>query len=407
MELILDRESLTEANRYFMLGGKRLQDLISLGDAIKGDDAVTRLMADMHCRFFHTDEDAAAVANQWQESGAFLGEKQAGVGALLVFSGLEHMMSVYRDRHIPDDILRDSLKEMNIWMDYCEERTGQTGLSNVEWLLHTLRGILFRLGRFQFFNRPFSSNVCVAVRNADRLPLAFFTESENLRGDGQVDGTNDIHDRENGWKSAYELTDAGIEGTPLHPGGYAVQKEVRLPASSWSLAVKPGDNMLDIHIPKDGRMGFQESRDSILAAMNFFSLYFPDKPYRIIHLCTWFLDAQLQKILPPESNIVLFQREFYLFPVLASHEACYERVFGDSGIDIANAPEDTSLRRAVKTFVMAGNPMRYNAGFILPEDMAHFGEARYQTLPAAMLDGMESADGPYSVESEGKTDEFE
>ncbi len=397
MEHILDLESLTEANRFFMLSGKRLQDLISLSEGMKGDETVSLLMDEMHGLFFHTADNAASTAARWREAGSALAERQAGVAALLAFSGLDHMMAVYRDRRIPDGFLRDSLRDMTIWMDDYEERTGQTGLSNVEWLLHTLRGILFRLGRFQFFHRPFNWKVAVVVRNEDRLPLAFFTEPVNLRSDGQVDGTNDIHDKECGWKSRYERTEAGIAGTPLHPGGYAVKREVLLPGESWTLAVKSGDGMLDIHIPKDGKMEFKDSRDSILAAMDFFNRFFPDKPYRIIHLCTWFLDAQFQKILYPESNIVRFQREFYLFPVKATHIGCYDRVFGDGGIDISSAPEDTTLRKAVKSFVMAGNNMRYNAGFILPEDMAHFGEARYQTLSAAMLDEMVSA-GSRSIE---------
>jgi hypothetical protein len=407
MELILDRESLIDANRYFMLGGKRIQDLVSLNSTIKGDGEVTRLMSDTHSLFFHTAEDVSVAAGKWREAGAALGEKQAGVAALIVISGLGHMMAAYRDRKIPDDILRDSLREMTIWMDDYEDRTGQTGLSNVEWLLHTLRGTLFRLGRFQFFRRTFDWKVSVAVRKADRLPAAFFTEPEKIRGDGQVDGTNGIHDCDHAWTTRFGLSEHGISGTPLHPGGHAMHKDVLLPDDSWSLAVKPGDGMLDIHIPKDGRMEFQDSRDSILAAMDFFNRHFPDKPYRIIHLCTWFLDAQLQKILSPESNIVRFQREFYLFPVLASHLACYERVFGDSGADIASAPEDTSLRKAVKSFVLAGNRMRYNAGFILPDDMVHFGEARYQTLSAAMLDGMESVEAHCAEESRGAHDSEE
>lgn len=388
MERVLDTDRIVRANDCFRINDCRMRDLLSLCKRVEADESLQALAGEFHSLFFHTGTETSEAAQRLKEATVALGDAQAGFAALIIMSGLDHMADAYAQRGIPKPVLVDSLRDTTIWMDHYEERTGGTGLDEVGWVLNSLRGILFRLGRFQFFNRPYESKACIARRRSDGMPIAFFMRQETLRGDGQVDGTNGIFDEEGCWTSEFEITDKEISGNPLHPGGYAVRKELRLPLGEWELAVQPGGRMLDIHIPKDGKMEFEQCRDSILEAMRFFSKYFPEKPYQVIHLCTWFLDAQLQMLLQAESNIVRFQREFYLTPVLATDIGCYERVFGSGDYDIAKAPEDTSLRRAIKRFVLAGNRMRYNTGLILPEDMKRYGEAQYQTRAAKALEGM-------------------
>jgi hypothetical protein len=264
-------------------------------------------------------------------------------------------------------------------MDEYEALTGVTGLGEACWLAQTLRGVLFRIGRFQFFNATFQEPIAVAERRGGGSPAAFFTVPLRMRGDGQADGANGVTDEEHGWFTSFRANDAEIAGTPVHPGGYALNRELRLQACERELTVRPGVNMLDIHIPKDGKMDLDACRDSMLGALRFFETYFPEKPVSVIHLCTWFLDPQLQRLLPPVSNIARFQREFYLLPVPgADDRMCLERVFGSADINIADAPEDSSLRRAIKQFMLGGGRMRESRGLILPRDLKNFGNAQYQ-----------------------------
>jgi hypothetical protein len=362
----LNREGLLAANRYFRLGRGRLDDLLALCGRLETDIAFYEKAVEYHGLFFHTGTDESAAARRLREACAPLGGDAGAFAALVVMSGLGHMQAAYRERGIPENVLVDSLRDMSIWMDDHEQRTGRTGLGEVNWLLNTVRGKLFRIGRFQFFNSLYESEVCVAVRRADGVALAFVP-----RG----------------------VSGGDIAGMPLHPGGYALETAIRLPAEEWELAVWPGMNMLDIHIPKDGRMDFDACRDSIREALRFFETYFPEKPVGVIHLHTWFLDPQLQKLLPDDSNIVRFQREFYLLPAAGSDHACLERVFGSADVDIRTAPEDTSLRRAVKRFMLAGGRMGEAAGVILPRDMHRFGGAQYQTRAAEALQAVVQSEG--------------
>lgn len=353
---MFDRASLIAANRYFRLSPRRLDDLAAMCAKLEATPELLQKAVEYHGLFFHTDMDTGEAARSLAAASACLGGDAAALAALVIMSGLGHTREAYRERGIPENILLDSLRDMSIWMDEYEQRTGRTGLEEVGWLMNSLRGKLFRIGRFQFFDSIYENNVCVAVRRSDGAALAFVPEREYPR----------------------ETAVTEFAGTPLHPEGFALQNSIRLPVGEWALAVRPGVNMLDIHIPKDGKMDFDACRDSILDALRFFAAYFPEKPISVIHLHTWFLDPQLQRLLPPESNIVRFQREFYLLSTSGSDQACLERVFGRADIDIQTAPEDTSLRRAIKRFMLEGGRMSEGLGIILPADMERFGSAQYQ-----------------------------
>lgn len=382
---VLDSDSIIGANALFQLDDKRLQKLLELAGAFRRNEQARTLAERFHALFYHSEMDKGEAGVLWTSEGACLGTEQSGMAALLVMSGSGHLENYYQERKIPRNILIDSLKDLAIWMDDHYENTGETGLVEVSWLLHAMRGELFRLGRLQFVHQPLAGNITVATRRSDGLSVLFFTEPVQLREDGQVDGTNGIHSP-HPFLSEFSQGSQDIYGTPVHPCGYALNRAICLDGEQWDIAVKPGDGSLDIHIPKDGKMSLEQCCQSLLAAQSFFATYFPEKQFDVFTLCTWFLDAQLQRILPKDANIVRFQREFYLYPVLSDEKFAYGRVFGNPEIDIAQAPEDTSLRKSIKQFVMGGGKMRFSSGIILKKDLPLLGTAQYQEQCAGMVE---------------------
>ena len=78
------------------------------------------------------------------------------------------------------------------------------------------------------------------------------------------------------------------------------------------------------------------------------------------------MDNQFDRHLPETSNILQFQRDFYIYPVPgASDEQTYERVFGQSYENIDAAPQSTSLQRTLAAHVKAGGRWYNGGGFIL------------------------------------------
>lgn len=74
--------------------------------------------------------------------------------------------------------------------------------------------------------------------------------------------------------------------------------------------IKKGDNVLEIHIPKGGRLDKKEVQESIARAKVFFAKYFGEYSYGYFTCHSWLLDETLKKYLPHDSNIIKFGEMF-------------------------------------------------------------------------------------------------
>ncbi len=168
---------------------------------------------------------------------------------------------------------------------------------------------------------------------------------------------------ETGWLPIFEASEAGWRGHPVSPYGRVQREPAFLPASQWELLLQKGDPVLDIHIPRRDPLNNETCSSSLQQALEFFERFGPSKAF-FCH--TWFFTPQLQQMLPAESAIVRFQREFYLFPFPGSVDFLWAFAFGDKYTDRASAPRDTSLQRAVLDWLAEGKEI-----FDLPGVLFH------------------------------------
>ncbi len=326
---------------------------------------------------YYTDPlPAPAAVFGWPNVARPLPAATAMLPALVLLAGVPRLRARHEARGIPAAVTRDTLKDIAIWMEHFHRRQGYWGLQNMGWPTNAMDARLFRLGRLQFIHKAYDGPVR-AFRHADGRVTALWGSDIALRRDGYVDGTNDVFDQRK-WTAMYQMTDREVSGYPVHPQGRVRPRPVTLPLAEWQPVLRPGDSVLDIHIPEDGRMDFDACGASMRQAVDFFTRHFPDKPAAKAFVCgTWFFDAQYRQLLPPMSNIVRFQREFYLWPMLSYDREPFWRVFGEQPADLAAAPRDTALRRAMLDFAQAGGQLRCAGGFCLIDGMA-WGSARYQ-----------------------------
>ncbi len=71
-------------------------------------------------------------------------------------------------------------------------------------------------------------------------------------------------------------------------------------------SVKKGDRVLEVHIPKGGRLDPEKCNISFKESGEFFAKYFPEKPYSLLTCHSWLLDDTLAEYLPEGSNILAF-----------------------------------------------------------------------------------------------------
>lgn len=124
-------------------------------------------------------------------------------------------------------------------------------------------------------------------------------------------------------------------------------------------ALKKGDKVINVHIPRTLTPLDKESRDDAYAqAAEFFRNMTDGAP--IAFVCSsWLLYPEAEKILPAHSNIRGFMADYDMIRSKTNGEGEYGdmwRLFDmDYTGDFNDYPEDSSLRRAYKKFLLDGN----------------------------------------------------
>lgn len=129
--------------------------------------------------------------------------------------------------------------------------------------------------------------------------------------------------------------------------------------------IHAGTEVLNVHIPEGEPLDYHACIDSLRRAEEFFG------GRRQIFVCdSWLLSPHLKEVLPEDSNILKFQRMFEVTRVYYAFPQAEQRIFGDILGDKTAYPEDTSLRRNAKAYILSGKDLGIGLGFIEEEEYA-------------------------------------
>lgn len=334
--------------------------LEGVAQAVRANPALLQIFTDFYRQ--------TALEGRWQREyvplpfdervSAALGERVSLFYLLAYLAALPTAERAYRRRGIDARIFDATMRDLRTWLCHEHALSGRWIFRQFHWVWRHLNCELFRLGRMQYMPVPFEGGV-TAYRHRAGGEICLLAGAEMLlRADGYAYGAGRTlpadpfyreraveHDQP--WSAVFEERDQGWWGHPVSPYG-VVQKEPRLLArADWQPVLQPGDTVLELHIPRGDPLTPQDCRDSLAQAFAFFAHHFPERPFQACYCHTWFFTPQLQRLLPPESNIVRFQREFYLYPFAGTPAFLWDYAFGEKVTSLASAPRDTSLRRAV------------------------------------------------------------
>lgn len=130
--------------------------------------------------------------------------------------------------------------------------------------------------------------------------------------------------------------------------------------------VRPGDKVLNIHIPSSGEAFHRAARlESYRLAYEFFKDRLGGGPLAFV--ChSWLLYPEYRNVLPAGSNIVSFMDDF---TILEAEDGAFDdawRVFGPEADKApADLPERTSMQRAFKKHLLAGGKTGCAQGIFL------------------------------------------
>lgn len=110
--------------------------------------------------------------------------------------------------------------------------------------------------------------------------------------------------------------------------------------------------VLNIHIPVGAPLYQEQIEESFERARNFFRGITP------VFMChSWLLFPALRDILQPSSNIIQFQKHFFIYHENPDTSEAEERIFNKLNSDKSKYETETSLQRNAKAYLMAGNKL--------------------------------------------------
>ena len=361
---------------------------------IADDTNLSRLAWHAHRLIFIDKSIDRSSVRDWPLLAPILGNYGGAFYLLLILSGIPQIREFHQSHNVPDDIARLTYRDTYIWAQQYHDigviqdgrfihpgAPGAWGLCTriLSWLLGHLYGSLYRVGRLQYKIGPFRQQMR-AYRHRTSGQIRVLCESDlEFRTDGNYNGAGGQEDP-NAWTTRLTETAREISGNPIYPNGHAVRKTITLSLSEWECVLTEGDQILEIHIPEDGPMGFDGCGDSLRQIAQFFPKHFPNRPFKAICCTSWLLDPTYQKLLSPKSNIVRFQHECYLFPSSSrGGRSGLERIFGPHTHDLSTAPRDSSMRAAVLDHFENGGVLIGGGCLIWPEHLTNWGTQYYLT----------------------------
>ncbi|OGS27329.1 MAG: hypothetical protein A2297_05560 [Elusimicrobia bacterium RIFOXYB2_FULL_48_7] len=371
----LDPEFVKSSCNKLGVSPETTRDILGSLQSFSENLPLQRLAWHLHFLIFeieYTEDKLSELAEDSKQWPEIMGGASDMFYALVCLSGTPAITDICARRSIPREIFLDT-------MSVFEQRLKKGGMNSVMWwVIQFFLGRLFKIGRLQYHIKHWKQDYHVFRNTENRKVIALAENNMLFRVDGQYDGTDGVSGTGT-WASVYRVENGLITGNPISPYGFALKETVKLPVSQWREIFKKGDPELFFHIPATGPMDHAACGESLRQAAAFFPKHFPEHSFKAFICTSWLLDPQLEKYLPPSSNLVQFQSEFYLLPVPgASDDGLFGHVFGKRFENIDEIPQLTSLQKALVKHMKSGGKWRDQGCMFFPEDM-NWGAKVYRT----------------------------
>ena len=124
----------------------------------------------------------------------------------------------------------------------------------------------------------------------------------------------------------------------------------------------PGETMISVHIPKDAPLIRSELDKSYDMAEEFFKKQ--GVSYKLTGCCSWLLSPNLSPLLPENSRILEFQKDYNIVSVDEDEPNFMEWIYKRKYENLEDLPEDTSLRRNAKRHLLSGGKLGVASGVL-------------------------------------------
>lgn len=143
---------------------------------------------------------------------------------------------------------------------------------------------------------------------------------------------------------------------------------LRIGQLEYELVVRSGAPMISLHIPTDVLLQRELLDESLREAWKVIGACFPDYQNVSAYCHSWLLSPALQALLPENSRILQFQKRFSVTALDQPCDDVIQWVFKNPTLAPEQYPENTSLQRKLKAFLLGGGFFADARGILIRED---------------------------------------
>lgn len=319
----LSHRYLDEMNCILHLPDEQIQVLYDTGAYLKSSEPLKQLTwLWYYCLFEGMGKDDNLSSVDWPLPLEIPKRLTDAFYGIIFLAAIPSMRRFYKEKNIPENVFIQTLSDMRIGMSENLQISGNYGFGsfNLDWMQRHIKGRIFRLGRLQFMSKPFEHDL-----------------------------------------SIYRHNDSGEYRIIISSHGASEPQEPQ-----WTLVLQKDDIVLEVHIPGGEPLSPEACQASYKNAHKFYNRIFPDLHYSGFTCESWLLSPILRELLPPESNTVKFQESFikYLDFTTEDYFRHIFRLRSKEGQPLDDLPEDTSMRRIIKKYLLSGGSIFSAGGFI-------------------------------------------
>lgn len=276
----------------------------------------------------------------------------------------------YRARGFSEEELADLMEAYVISIRILEGRLGRPAINQAyyNWLLHFTKSLIFKTGGLQFELKSLPA-LAVWLRSRKTGQLMPLMVEGTFHASGvQRLGSFGYTDETDAFTPVFSEDEENYYGHGVY-GNITSTQSRAYSKQEWQCVGRPGDQCLSMHIPRGADITRQTTLAACKNAYKIVKERFPEHSGRLVICKSWLMNPNLKQILGDQSRITQFMECFTKYPNRdPAGSAMFGFVFNGRPENLADLPEDTSLRRKLKALYLNGGCLHSYSGAIYMEE---------------------------------------
>lgn len=239
-----------------------------------------------------------------------------------------------------------------------------TGLDSAGfgWLRLYCYAEVFKAGVFNVTPKALPEKT-VVLRNKEKRNSVILVTDGLFHKSGKPLGNAECTDTEGSFSVSYTEKSDEFIGYPCI-NACVSPVPVSYKKAEWEIALKNGDGVAGIHIPRGADLSHDAMWESFRLSLKMTRERYPEFSAKGIHCATWMLDPRLTELLGERSRLSGFVNAFEKFPKRCGGDAVFTFVFNGKPKNFADLEEDTSLQKKIKEIYLRGGAINIHGGII-------------------------------------------